>query len=584
MADTTKSEAAGLPQPVVEEVAFSRQGLTDIQKKVAGNRVELLLEYPTVYIVYDKEKPHAYQVYVGETNNIEQRTRQHLEDDPLRREDWRYLAESSASQLLVIGHPHFNKSLTLDIENNMMLYMSGVESVKKLNNRRENQQNKYYTFKEKDKIFSAIWRKLHNFDPELFPIEEVVRDSALFKASPFHTLTKEQDHARELILRRIQAALHVPQGHQLILVEGEAGSGKTVLLSSLFYQLWQLGEDKNYSEFNTANSYLLVNHNEQVKVYENIAAKLGMNTANVSKPTAFINNEQTAAGVDVVLVDEAHLLWTQGKQSYRGENQLDDILARAKVVVAVFDKKQILSREGYLTTNEIHKLEHHAKQQGNWIQFKQQLRMNASEATQTWLTSLIERHVVDPIPADSSYDLKIFDDPVALYQAIQAKAQSKEHGLSRMLATFDWPYKNKPPKDGQLYRVTVGKLSLPWNLQLKPAKQQRGRMKRLAWAEQDQTIGEVGSTFTIQGFDLNYSGVIIGPSVKYRDGHVVFDPKASQNQKATTRRTLANGEKVYVDKELLPNELNVLLTRGVNGLYIYAVDDALRAALLAAQS
>ncbi len=29
----------------------------------------------------------------------------------------------------------------------------------------------------------------------------------------------------------------------------------------------------------------------------------------------------------------------------------------------------------------------------------------------------------------------------------------------------------------------------------------------LAWAEQPQTINEVGSTFTIQGFDLNYAGV-----------------------------------------------------------------------------
>lgn len=576
---------ADLPAPVVTEVDFSDKGLTDIRKKSKGKHVELLLEYPTVYIVYDEEKPHAYQVYVGETNNIEQRTREHLENDPLRREDWRYLADSQSSQLLVIGHPHFNKSLTLDIENNMMLYMSGVKSVKRLNNRRENQQNKYYTVDEKGEIFSAIWQKLHTFDADLFPIEEIVRDSALFKASPFHTLTKEQDNARELILRRIQAALHAPKGHQLILVEGEAGSGKTVLLSTLFYQLWQLGEDLNYSEYNTANNYLLVNHDEQVKVYKNIAEKLGMNKEKVSRPTTFITNTQPAEGVDVVLVDEAHLLRTQGKQSYRGKNQLDDILARAKVVVAVFDKKQILSREGYLTNNEIHKLEIQSGNQGNLIKFKQQLRINANEDTQTWLNSLIDRRVVDKIPVDNEYEVKIFDDPLAMYHAIQKKAESQEHGLSRMLATFDWPFnKSSKKKDGKPYCVTVGDLSLPWNLQLDPPKSQRGQKKRLAWAEQDQTIGEVGSTFTIQGFDLNYSGVIIGPSVKFREGHIVFDPGASENSKATKRRTLASGEKVFVADELLPNELNVLLTRGVHGLYIYAVDDALRAALLGAQS
>ncbi|MBE7342769.1 DUF2075 domain-containing protein, partial [Staphylococcus haemolyticus] len=35
----------------------------------------------------------------------------------------------------------------------------------------------------------------------------------------------------------------------------------------------------------------------------------------------------------------------------------------------------------------------------------------------------------------------------------------------------------------------------------------------------------------------------------------------------------------YYSDMLLRNELNVLLTRGVNGLYIYAVDDQLREAL-----
>lgn len=30
---------------------------------------------------------------------------------------------------------------------------------------------------------------------------------------------------------------------------------------------------------------------------------------------------------------------------------------------------------------------------------------------------------------------------------------------------------------------------------------------------------------------------------------------------------------------LLQNELNVLITRGINGLFIYAVDDELRSAL-----
>ncbi|MGB7366058.1 DNA/RNA helicase domain-containing protein, partial [Carnobacterium jeotgali] len=54
----------------------------------------------------------------------------------------------------------------------------------------------------------------------------------------------------------------------------------------------------------------------------------------------------------------------------------------------------------------------------------------------------------------------------------------------------------------------------------------------------------------------------------------------SQNKKATRQRTLKNGKKEQFSDMLLKNELNVLLTRGVNGLYIYAVDEELQKALI----
>ena len=101
----------------------------------------------------------------------------------------------------------------------------------------------------------------------------------------------------------------------------------------------------------------------------------------------------------------------------------------------------------------------------------------------------------------------------------------------------------------------------------------------MAWAEQPGTIGEVGSTYSIQGFDLNYVGVILGPSVQYRDGEIVFVPSKSYKEKAIQNRTLSDGSKRKFGAELLQHEVRVLMTRGINGLYIYAYDDALREAL-----
>lgn len=545
--------------PIIGNVPFSEDGLKQLEK--IDNK-KLLLEYPTVYIIYS-ERNGMYQVYVGETNNIKQRTKEHF------REGNRY---AKGSNMFVIGHEHFNKSLTLDIENKFMLYLTGNKFIKKLSNKRDNPQYRYFPYEEMNQIFSKSWKKLRKNEQSLFPIEKVIEDNALFKASPFHKLTMEQFEARDKIINRVKEVLNKGNKHQLILVEGAAGSGKTVLLSSLFYAL---------SEENNENTYMLVNHDEQVKVYNNIAKKLGLQkrlNEKVMKPTSFIINDKFVDEDNIVLVDEAHLLWTQGKQSYQGQNQLQDIIKKSRITIAVFDPQQVLRTQQYVEDDDLRKIEENAKNNGNLIELKKQLRMNASQETINWIKTFVYQQEIIPLPEnDAKYDLKIFDDPREMYEQLKIKNQNQESGLSRILATFDWEFKEKKSGTTDLYKVEVDGLSLPWNNQLKSSN------KYLSWAERPETINEAGSTYTIQGFDLNYSAVIIGPSVKYRDGKVIYDPDFSANRNAVSNRTLKNGKKQKVYDTLLPNELNVLLTRGINGLYIYAVDDELRIALLSAQ-
>ena len=71
----------------------------------------------------------------------------------------------------------------------------------------------------------------------------------------------------------------------------------------------------------------------------------------------------------------------------------------------------------------------------------------------------------------------------------------------------------------------------------------------------------------------------LGKSVKYRNGKIVYDPSETSNGKVTKNRTMEDGTKQNFAKELLKHEIRVLMTRGVNGLYIYACDDQLRKAL-----
>ena len=77
----------------------------------------------------------------------------------------------------------------------------------------------------------------------LFPSEEIIRDSALFKASSFHQLSDDQVAAEESVIQALSDVLNNGFGQtdqqtsKLIFVQGAAGSGIYVLLSHLFYRV-----------------------------------------------------------------------------------------------------------------------------------------------------------------------------------------------------------------------------------------------------------------------------------------------------------------------------------------------------------
>lgn len=580
---------SSVARPIIKQIKDSRDALDFFEKVSLPEEDEktqdIIMNFPTVYI-HNWQESGDFEVYVGESNDIFKRTRQHY-DAALDKSRWQSKLLEKDASLFIIGHEHFNKSLTLDIENRLMHYMMSVDRVKHVHNLRDNPQTSYYPMEELDDIFSKIWRGLRKENKDLFPTESAIKDSAIYKASPLHKLTKEQEKARDLIIQKVSKALENKETRQLIFIDGEAGTGKTVLNSSTFYELYCQAEENNRN----LKCFLLVNHDEQITVYEQIAEKLGLIEKYgqvVSKPTTFINNHSKDEPVDIAFVDEAHLLLTQGKQSYRGKNQLNDIMDRARVTVVMFDENQILTTEQFWEAQILEQYRNQAKLEENHIVLKKQLRMQADPATMDWIDSFTKERRVKKIPNTfGGYAIKIFANPELLDLEIQRRAQESDSALSRVIATYDWQYSSNHKMEDQVmkyWEVLIGKWHKPWNRELESelSKKEKRDIKGLAWAEQPQTINEVGSTFTIQGFDLNYAGVILGPSVKYRDGKIIFDPTASKNEKAVRNRTLSDGTKQKFGETLIQHEVRVLMTRGVNGMYIYACDPELRAALLEA--
>ena len=99
------------------------------------------------------------------------------------------------------------------------------------------------------------------------------------------------------------------------------------------------------------------------------------------------------------------------------------------------------------------------------------------------------------------------------------------------------------------------------------------------WINSPKSVEEVGSIHTVQGYDLNYVGVIIGNDLRYDPvaGKLIFDRSNYHDKKGRE-----NNPKLgisYSDEDLLEyvrNIYSVLLTRGIRGTYIYICDPSLR--------
>ena len=573
----------------------------------AGDDAELLLDYPVVYLHVWENKDDSlngkHHVYVGEADNVIRRQGEHWAAavDPKHPKNWQHemanakdsFGNRAVPTLYIIGHPLFQKSLTLDIEDRLINYCLAMETAITKNGR-FNPQGKYKGDDSTDSIFGFIWRELRKDNPNFFLPESAIQKSAIYKASPNHKLKEDQKLAKSKIIERTFDAIINGKDHQLIMVEGEAGTGKTVLASSTFYDLQQKISSEGDIDETELKAYLLVNHEEQLGVYASMARQMGYGDI-VLKPTTFIANFSPTNPVDIVFVDEAHLLWTQKKQAYNmGNNQLRDIMDRARVTVIMFDEYQVLRKEQFIEPNFIHEIRTLSQSQGNHIPMINQLRMNCDKNTMAWIDAITKNQVIPNLSKDTKgYEVRIFDTPDELHTAIKQKAQ--HDSLSRLIAGYDWPYnsKKRPDAPQKYWEVQIPPenptWSLPWNRELLehdptytnlPARS-RMRLKALDWAEQEQTINEVGSTFTIQGFDLSYAGVIIGPSVTYDSISKVIriNINGKWYDKMKGMRTMSDGTPRDVGDVLIKNELRVLLTRGTKGLYIYACDDALRKAL-----
>lgn len=509
---------------LVKTFAYKEEFLDNIKRYKYG------VNWPVVYIIRNNK-----EAYVGESSRVYNRSLEHLKNKDRIKLD----------TIDIVADDDFNKSATLELESLLIEHMAADGKYLLQNGNGGLRKHNYY---EKDKYikkFDIIWSELKEKEIVVRGLFEI-RNSNLFKYSPYKSLTSEQLEVVESI---VDSIINNKKSNHLI--QGEPGTGKTIVAIYLLKHLIEKEESKN----------LKVGLVVPMTSLRTTLKKVFRNVKNLKASMVLGPSDVIGKDYDILIVDEAHRLNRRvnitNVKSFddcnrklgldKNNDQLDWIRLSSKHMILCYDKNQSIKPSDVRPEKfeeipfEKHKI-------------TSQMRVLAGEDYINYIENIINENQ-DEFRSFGEYELYIFDNLDEMHRKIIDK--DKEYGLCRMIAGYAWEWKSK--KNPDEYDIVIGESKFKWNSEPKD------------WINSQNAIKEVGCIHTTQGYDINYAGVILGNEIVYRDNKIQIVKEKYYDK---------NGKKTVTDenelKKYIINIYKTILTRGIRGTYIYICDEELR--------
>ena len=566
----------------IREYAFSQTGLQSLKEHSKGQN------WPVVYLI-NNDKPINSDLYVGETTSAGGRFQQHL-NNPDR---------SNLETIRFIFDDQFNKSAILDIEQTLIqMFMADRKFVLQNKNGGQSCKHDYYQRALYQAKVDEIWNKLSstlhtNHDAS------AIRNSNLFKYSPFNTLTPEQEQASQEILLKAIHCLESGQTGTSVL-KGKAGTGKSIVIIHMMYTLMSAMNvtynDDNLSPEEMLDLGIRISLSNRIKEYVHqhgelkIAFVVPMTSIRKTFKAVFSASKGTGlrssmvigpqdvlkSNYDIIFVDESHrLARRKGITSYASfdiackklglnsmeATQLDMIQKQSKYSVLVYDECQTV-KAADLTPEQFERALkwHNASHE---VTLQTQMRCAGGRAYVEYLDSIFQVNQDDFQKAEN-YDFKIWDDPNAMIEDIRSK--DKEISLCRVVAGYSWEWISKgcgtmsQVINKGLEDIDLNGHKYVWN------------MSNQEWILREGAVNEIGCVHTTQGYELNYVAVIFGREIDFDEesGSIVIDRNKFYDKK------VKDGVDDDTLKQYIINSYKVMLVRGIKGCYVYACNPRLQ--------
>ncbi|MFZ4182360.1 DNA/RNA helicase domain-containing protein [Streptomyces pseudogriseolus] len=376
-------------------------------------------------------------------------------------------------------------------------------------------------------------------------------------------LLDQQQVAYRMVLNAVEKAKRADR-KEIVIVTGGPGTGKSVIALQLLGELYRRGMPALHATGSQSFT----------KTMRKVAGSRKREVQDLFKYfNSFMTTEKNS--LDVLICDEAHRIRETSANRYTraqhrtGKAQIDELIDVARVPVFLLDEHQVVRPGEMGTVADIKAAAAKRDIPCHVVPLESQFRCGGSDAYLRWVVRLLGLEPGGPVvwEPDDRMQLLVADSPQEMEAFLEAQRE-KGYG-ARMSAGYCWRWSPEPkPAHPLPLDVVIGDWARPWNL--RGERSVSGAPPAALWATDPAGFGQVGCVYTAQGFEYDWSGVIIGPDLLWRGDRWVTDRKASQDP--VFKKSTPDAD---VDR-LIRNTYKVLLTRGMVGTMVYSTDPETR--------